>query len=82
MAAPRSAARTEVHQFLSTNGAPKIQPVTAAETPGTPMKRANRSASFAGKIRGPHKREEYVAAATPNPIAADARGHLLKSVAT
>ena len=59
MSAPRSAALVALHtRAESSNGLPKAQPATAAETPGNTMKSTNRSAPLAWKISGPHMSAE------------------------
>jgi hypothetical protein len=83
MTAPRSAALPGVHTRAgSSNGLPKVQPATAAETAGVPIKSANGSTPRAWKITGLHQRIAKAVPAAQNPVAADVRGHLLNSVAT
>jgi hypothetical protein len=83
MSAPRSAALVGLQtRAESSNGLPRAQPATAAETPGNTMKSTNRGAPFAWKISGPHTSAENAVPAAPNPSAADVRGHRLKNLVT
>jgi hypothetical protein len=83
MTAPRKAALLGVDTLAgSSKGLPKVQPATAAETAGVPIKSTNGSNPRAWKITGVHQRIAKAVPAAQNPVAADVRGHLLNSVAT
>ena len=83
MISPRMAAHLGPQtRFGSSNGLPKAQPETAAETPGDTMKSTYGRTLRARKITGVHQSMDNAVPAAPNPRAAEVRGHPLRSVAT